>query len=64
MRLDGKPAVITQMRFKKNFADWIAKRAEIENNGARLVVGCMSPKETFADGDAVCSGLIGSLRLP
>ena len=64
MKLDGKPAVITQMRFKKNFADWIVKKAEVENNGARLVVGCMSAKDNFADGDAICSGLIGSLRLP
>jgi hypothetical protein len=64
MKLDGKPAVITQMRFKKNFADWLVKRAEVDNNGAHLVVGCMSAKENFADGDAVCSGLIGSLRLP
>ncbi len=64
MKLDGKPAVVTQMRFKNNFADWMGKRAEVENNGAHLVVGCMSPKDVFADGDAICSGLIGSLRLP
>jgi hypothetical protein len=63
-RLDGKSAVITQMRFKKGLADWIGKRAEVENNGAQLVVGCMAPKETFADGDTICSGLIESLRLP
>jgi hypothetical protein len=64
LKLDGKTAVVTQMRFKKNFVDWIGKRAEVESNGAHLVVGCMSPKENFADGDAICSGLIGSLRLP
>lgn len=64
MKLDGKPAFVTQMRFKKNFVDWIGRRAEVENNGAHLVVGCMSPKDNFADGDAICSGLIGSLRLP
>jgi hypothetical protein len=52
------------MRFKKGLADWIGKRAEVENNGAQLVVGCMAPKETFADGDTICSGLIESLRLP
>jgi hypothetical protein len=64
MKLDGKPAVIIHMRFKKGLADWIGKRAEVENNGAQLVVGCMAPKETFADGDTICSGLIGSLRVP
>ncbi|HME36658.1 MAG TPA: hypothetical protein VKF84_15595 [Candidatus Sulfotelmatobacter sp.] len=63
-KLDGKMAFITQMRFKKGAADWIAKRAEVENNDAQLVVGCMAPKDTFADGDAICSGLIASLRLP
>jgi hypothetical protein len=64
MTLEGNPAVVTKMRFKKGIADWIAKRAEVESNGSQLVVGCMSPKETFGDGDAVCSGLIDSLRLP
>jgi hypothetical protein len=62
--LDGKLAYVTQMRFRKGAADWIAKRAEVENNDAQLVVGCMAPKDTFADGDAICSGLIESLRLP
>jgi hypothetical protein len=62
--LDGKQAFVTQMRFRKGAADWIAKRAEVENNDAQLVVGCMAPKDTFTDGDAICSGLIGSLRLP
>jgi hypothetical protein len=62
--LDGKRAFVTEMRFRKGAADWIAKRAEVENNDAQLVVGCMAPKDTFADGDTTCSGLIGSLRLP
>jgi hypothetical protein len=62
--LDGKQAFITQMRFKKGAANWIVKRADVENNGAQLVVGCMAPKDTFADGDTICSGLIASLRLP
>lgn len=64
LKLDGQPAVITKMRFKKGFADWIARRVEVEANGAQLVVGCMAPKDTFADGDAICSGLIESLQLP
>jgi hypothetical protein len=62
--LDGKRAFVTQMRFRKGAAEWIAKRAEVENNDAQLVVGCMAPQDTFADGDTICSGLIGSLRLP
>jgi hypothetical protein len=62
--LDGKQAFVTQMRFRKGAAEWIAKRAEVENNDAQLVVGCMAPQDTFADGDTICSGLIGSLRLP
>jgi hypothetical protein len=62
--LDGKQAFVTQMRFRKGAADWIAKRAEVENNDAQLVVGCMAPKDTFSDGDSICSGLIESLRLP
>jgi len=63
-RLDGKQAFITEMRFKKGAANWIVKRADVENNEAQLVVGCMAPKDTFADGETICSGLIGSLRLP
>jgi hypothetical protein len=62
--LDGKRAFVTEMRFRKGAADWIAKRAEVENNDAQLVVGCMAPKDTFSDGDSICSGLIESLRLP
>ena len=62
--LDGKRAFVTQMRFRKGAAEWVAKRAEVENNDAQLVVGCMAPQDTFADGDTICSGLIGSLRLP
>jgi hypothetical protein len=62
--VDGKPAVITTMRFKNGLADWMGKRAEIESNGVQLVVGCMGPREHFADADAACSALIDSLRLP
>lgn len=62
--LDGRPAVITTMRFKKGVADWMGKRAEVDANGIQIVVGCMAPREQVPDGDAVCSALIGSLRLP
>ena len=62
--VDGKPAVITTMRFKKGLEDWMGKRAEIDSNGVQLVVGCMGPREHFADADTVCSALIDSLRLP
>lgn len=64
MTLNGLPAVITKMRFKKGYADWMSKRAEVESNGFQLVVGCMAPKENFADADAICTGLIESLQLP
>jgi hypothetical protein len=62
--LDGKPAIITTISFRKGLSDWMGKRAEVENNGAQLVVGCMAPREHFTDGDAICSSLIASLRLP
>lgn len=62
--VDGKSAIIIQIGFRKGLTDWAAKRAELDNNGVQLVVGCMGPKEHFADGDAVCSAWIGSLRLP
>jgi hypothetical protein len=62
--VDSKPAVITTMRFKKGLEDWMGKRAEVESNGVQLVVGCMGPREHFADADSLCSGLIDSLRLP
>jgi hypothetical protein len=62
--LDGKPAIITQIGFRKGLTEWRGKRAEIENNGVPLVVGCMASREHFDDGDAICSGLIESLRLP
>lgn len=63
-KLGGKPAVITTIGFKKGLADWMGKRAEVESNGIQVVVGCMAPRENFADGDAICSALLGSLRLP
>ncbi len=62
--VDGRPAVITTMKFKNGLADWMGKRAEIESNGVQLVVGCMGPRDHFADADSVCSALIESLRLP
>lgn len=62
--LDGKPAIITTMSFRKGLDSWMGKRAEIESNGIPLVVGCIAPREHFADGDAICSSLIGSLQLP
>jgi len=62
--LGGKPAVITTLGFKKGLADWMGKRAEVESNGIQVVVGCMAPRENFAEGDAICSTLLGSLRLP
>jgi len=63
-QLDGKTALITEMGFKNGMADWMGKRAEVEANGVQIVVGCMAPRENFADADAICTGLIGSLRLP
>jgi|SRR5579864_2999629 len=62
--LDGKRALITQIGFRKDLTSWIGKRAEIENNGVPLFVGCMAPRDTFEDVDAICSSWIGSLRLP
>lgn len=63
-KLDGRPAVITTIGFRKLMESWMGRRAEVEANGVQLVVGCMAPKEHFADGEAVCSSLIDSLRLP
>jgi hypothetical protein len=62
--LNGKPAIITQIGFRKGLTEWRAKRAEIESNGVPLVMGCMALKEHFDDGDSICSGLMGSLQLP
>ncbi len=63
-KLDGKPATLTTLAFRKGLTDWMGKRAEIENNGVQLVVGCMAQRDHFGDGDTVCSALIGSFRLP
>jgi hypothetical protein len=63
-QLDGKTAVITEMGFKNGMADWKGKRAEVEANGVQVVVGCLAPRENFADADTICSALIGSLRMP
>jgi len=62
--LAGKPGFITQIGFRKGLTEWMGKRAELESNGVPLVVGCMAPREHFADGETICSGLIGSLQLP
>ncbi len=62
--LDGKPAIITTMSFRRGLDSWEGKRVEVENNGVALVAGCLAPRDHFADGEAVCSTLIGSLQLP
>jgi hypothetical protein len=62
--LDSKPGIITTLSFRKGLDDWMGKRIEIESNGVPLVVGCMAPRDHFADGDTVCTALIGSLQLP
>jgi hypothetical protein len=63
-RLDGKAAAITTLGFRKGLTEWMAKRAEVENNGIQVVVGCVAQREHFPDGDAICTALIESLRLP
>ena len=62
--LQGKPAAITTLSFRKGLDDWMGKRVEVESNGIPLVVGCIAPRDHFADGEAVCSTMIGSLQLP
>jgi hypothetical protein len=62
--LDGHPAIVTTIGFRKLMEDWMGRRAEVEANGVPLVVGCMAQREHFTDGEAVCSALIDSLRLP
>jgi hypothetical protein len=62
--LGGKFAAITTLSFRKGLDDWMGKRVEVESNGVPLVVGCIAPREHFADGEAVCSTMIGSLQLP
>jgi len=61
---DGKPAIITTLGFRKGMDSWMGKRIEVESNGVPLVVGCIAPRDHFDDGDAVCSAMIASLRLP
>jgi hypothetical protein len=63
-KLDGRPGVVTTIGFRKLLVDWMGRRAEVEANGVPLVVGCMAQKEHFTDGEAICSALIESLRLP
>jgi hypothetical protein len=63
-KLDGRPGIVTTIGFRKMMEDWMGRRAEVEANGIPLVIGCMAPKEHFTDGEAVCSALIDSLRLP
>lgn len=62
--LDGKPAGVITLAFRKGVTEWMGTRVEVENNGTQVVVGCMAPRDHFPDGDAICSKLIGSLRLP
>lgn len=63
-KIDGKPATITTLGFRKGLESWMGKRADVESNGSQIVVGCLALRDHFADGDAVCSALIESLRLP
>lgn len=62
--VDGKPAIITQLSFRKEMTTWFGKRADIDSNGIILVVGCLAPKDTFDEGEAICSNWVGSVRLP
>ena len=62
--VEGKLAAITTLSFRKGLDDWMGKRVEVESNGIPLVVGCIAPREHFADGEGVCSTMIGSLQLP
>jgi hypothetical protein len=62
--VDGKPALLTAIGFRKGLSNWQGKRIELESNGVPLVVGCMAPKEHFADGEDVCGALLNSLKLP
>ncbi len=62
--LDGRPGLVTTIGFRKMMEDWMGRRAEVEANGIPLVVGCLAQKEHFTDGEAVCTSLIDSLRLP
>jgi hypothetical protein len=63
-KLDGRPGLVTTIGFRKMMEDWMGRRAEVEANGIPLVVGCLAQKEHFTDGEAVCTALIDSLRLP
>jgi hypothetical protein len=63
-KLDGKPATITTIGFRKGLDSWMGKRAEVESNGVVLVVGCLAPRDNFADGDTICTTLIESLQMP
>jgi hypothetical protein len=62
--IDGKPAAIITIGFRKGLSEFMGKRAEVEANGTQVVVGCVAPRDRFPDGDAICSALIDSLRLP
>jgi hypothetical protein len=64
MTLADQPAVITKLRFRKGTSDWMAKRADVETDGVQLVIGCMAPRDHFADGDELCTTVIESFRLP
>lgn len=63
-KLDGKPALITTLGFRTGMTEWMARRVDVESNKSQIVVGCIAPRDHFADGDSVCSALIASLRLP
>jgi len=63
-KIDGKPAAIITIGFRKGLSEFMGKRAEVETNGTQVVVGCVAPRDHFPDGDAICSDLIDSLRLP
>jgi len=61
--IDGKPAAVITIGFRKGLSEWMGKRAEVENSGTQVVAGCLAPREHFADGDAICTALIASLRV-
>jgi len=63
-QIDGKPASIITLGFRKGLTDWMGKRAEVDTNGTQVVVGCMGLRDHFADVEIACSALIESLRLP
>ena len=70
LTIEGRPAMTTRFRYKREDKWWVGERTLIEmktspydTRGYQFMIGCTSVEERFADTEVLCTTLLNSLRL-